>query len=106
MAWGNRGIVPDKKKPRETLRHLEAPPWRKIICFISSPMQEFERAQIDLDASEAPSPFRGSWESHLRLLTFPVDGANLRPAVLRIACKPPALIHLRLQLVACEPKGG
>ena len=26
MAWGNRGILPDKKKPRETLRHLEAPP--------------------------------------------------------------------------------
>ena len=82
------------------------PFWRKIIYFISSPAQEFERTQIDLDASEAPGPFRGSWESCPRLLISPTSNEGLRPAVLRTARKPPALIRFLLQLAACALKSG
>ena len=62
--------------------------------------------QIDLDASEAPSPFRDSWESNPRLLISPTSNEGLRPAVLRTTRKPPALTHLRLQLAACALKSG
>ena len=72
------------------------PFWWKIIYFISSLAQEFERTQIDLDASEAPGPFRDSWESHPRLLISPTSNEDLQPAVLRTTRKPPALTHLRL----------
>lgn len=105
VAQGCRGVLPDKKKPRETPRHLEAL-LAEIIYFISSPAQEFERTQIDLDASEAPSPFRDSWESYPRLLISPTSNEDLQPAVLRTTRKPPALTHLRLQLAACALKSG
>lgn len=37
---------------------------------------------------------------------LPTDDETPRPAVLRTARKPPELIHLQLQLVACTLKGG
>ena len=109
VAEGCPGVLPDKNKPRETPRRLKTlrqPSWRKIIYFISSPAQEFERAQVDLDTSKAPGPFRDSWESHPRLLISPTSNEDLQPAVLRTTRKPPALTHLRLQLAACALKSG
>jgi len=54
----------------------------------------------------SPNLFAGSWANHLRLPISPASNEGLRPAVLRTACKPPALIRLRLQLAAGRQKGA
>ena len=79
---------------------------RDAFRRFSSLAQEFECTQIDLDASEAPGPFRDSWESHPRLLISPTSNVDLQPAVLRTTRKPLALTHLRLKLAACALKSG
>ncbi len=53
----------------------------------------------------SPNPLAGSWANHLRLPISPASNGGLRPGVLRMARKPPALIHLRLRLAACRLKG-
>lgn len=50
--------------------------------------------------------FVNSWASHPRLLTLFTEDEDLRSGVLRTARKPPALIHLRLQLEAFKLKDG
>lgn len=82
MAWVDRNSYMERLWAFEGTRK---PSWRKTIYFISSPAQEFELTQIDLDASKAPSPLRDSWESHLRLLISPASNEDLRPGVLQTA---------------------
>lgn len=88
MGW-NRVLRDDG-----LLRNLDAhpfglPDWLllQVVSLIQGPLNE-----------QAFIQFANSWASHLRLFTFPSEGEVLRPGVLRMARKPPALFRLRLQL--------
>ena len=74
------GFCRIRKSRGKRPQHLEALLAEKIIYFVSSPAREFERAQIDLDASEAPSQLHDLWESRLRLLIEDRGFANCMQA--------------------------
>ena len=87
-------------------RHLEAFLTENQLPYIMYCPEIQGSSKRFRTSAESQSPLANSWASHLRLLTLPADDEELRPAVFQPARKPPALIHLRLQLAACGQKGG
>ena len=105
MPIDNGFLILEKSRGKRP-RHLEAFLTGNQLPYIMYCLKIQGSSKRFRTSAESQGSFANSWASHPRLLTLPTDGESLRPGVLRMVRKPPALIRLRLQLAAFRLKSG